>query len=281
MLESLSQTNIGNLNLTEPLKEIEPPFDPSTEITNSDWDWIENDLKKIAPKPDLTEFLWIGSVMRVLNPERASKFKEFDEVWPRVRDYMVYGNPGYMNKDSYQFTIGHIKMLYPDEFAQSTWCNEVMTQPAISYIRNHGGANRLLTVGQGGGLRDRKVVGLLKVAFPDSIYLNPRGVLELLEGFQDFDTGGRVLLAEAGYVRLLGPKEYKMSFKNDVWKTVRNYLNQYLDVDTTMFSEVALAASILAATEVDISNGLKLTIPKGKDPDLHVNIPALPEVRKF
>lgn len=279
MLESLQQTNIGRLNLEEPRKDI-VSFDPSVEITDTDWNWIESDLRRIAPKPDLTEFLWIGSAMRVLNPERASKFKEFDEVWHRVMDYELFADRGYIKKDSYQFTTGHIKMLYPDEFAAASWTNSLAI-PARIYIRNNGGQTNLLMPGLGGGLRDRKVAGLLKIAFPDEIDIRERQVLEILERFKEFNTGSRLILAEAGYVRLLGPKDYKMNLKNNVWQDMRNILDQVRGVDAASFLEDALTMSILAATEVDISNGLKLTIPKQKDPSFSEPVPALPEVRKF
>ncbi|MDO8618686.1 MAG: hypothetical protein Q7R49_01935 [Candidatus Daviesbacteria bacterium] len=278
MLETLGQINIGNLNIEEPKREI-IPFDPRIEITDTDWDWIEGDLRRFVSIRDFTKFLSVGSVMRVLNPERAKRLDVIDKLWPVVQDN--FGLPQQqilnMQTEAYISYAGRLKMLYPEKFEESSKYKDYLD--ATSYrIRAYLGANRLLSF----DYKNRTLAAFIKIAFPEEVNFTAEPILTQLKKFEDYPHGEDLLYAFAGYLRILAPEDYKMNFKHDIWKGLKPFLIGFRErQDSDVFLDVAFQMALLAATKVKVSeNGLELIFPEFKKP-FSEEIPALPEMRKF
>ncbi|MDO8618661.1 MAG: hypothetical protein Q7R49_01810 [Candidatus Daviesbacteria bacterium] len=302
MLETLGQTNIGNLSLFEPrIVENNPLFDSEKDLTDQDWDLM---LKKFEENSNLIsrsennfqQHLFTGVALKLLSPERfkqihlpvdllemsdkklAEKRSWAENIFVRLtRRLMATEMLGSVEM------LANLAILFPKERAAIRHSCRSFVEPCLND----------LAVGE---TYMYPYVFNLSVLFPTEILpeVRAQGAKPYREHFVDLAEAGHNFFSwsRSGLFSMTWPKAtYKMLFPDEPSLVSKD---EWLDMKKALarsrgnvnlwdpMADQALCMKILAADRASITEDgeieIVMTSPKQ---DLALVTPPIPEMRKF
>ncbi|MDO8618653.1 MAG: hypothetical protein Q7R49_01770 [Candidatus Daviesbacteria bacterium] len=308
MLETLGQTNIGNLSLVEPgAVETNPFFDSEKDLTEQDWDLM---LKKFeengnlisdlqmnrVPENRLGQHLFTGVALKLLSPERFKQIHLPDDLLKTSTnmlakkrswaDNLLNGLTGKLQaseiRDSVEI-LANLSILFPEERAGIRRSCRNFVEPCLND----------LMVGQPDIYEH---VFNLSVLFPTEILpeVRAQGAEPYREHFVDFASVGKNFFgwSKSGLFSMTWPKAtYKILFPDeptlvskDEWVDMKKGIARIRGNNNLLapMADLALCMKILTAEKASITKDgdidIVMSSPKQ---DLALVTPPIPEVRKF
>ncbi|MDO8618681.1 MAG: hypothetical protein Q7R49_01910 [Candidatus Daviesbacteria bacterium] len=270
MLETLDQTNIGNLNLTEP-KTLDYFFDTEKEITEKDWDLMQ---EYISSETHLTEsWLAVTFIARLLATDQRIIKGINGKRWEEVERHLVLSTPRLVADRNFLFSLAQAKVVF----------SQLDLQDHISNIYNNNPESLMdlsdMTSDITGYLTYSSAMAILS---GQPVKLNDEIREKAERDCKEYD-----IYSQAYYLSLarLSDPSFKPNLDQEDWLRMKGAFRTGMQTAENRLASLAgtLAASmkILAAEEVKLTpRGIELIMPDPK-PDFRNFIPSLPEMRKF
>ncbi|MDO8618675.1 MAG: hypothetical protein Q7R49_01880 [Candidatus Daviesbacteria bacterium] len=305
MLESLSQTNIGSLNLTEaPNPDL--PFDPKRDLTERDWaeikkyseieslDHIIMSLNLNLIPPEIKErriYFFCGAALNVhkISPDRMTWFRENEEMWDLLKAKLEASTL------NINYLTGIAKIVWPEKYPDLNIDSSRWTQSENQLkmdLERYGPAisDYWLAISDAAEMKIHHPEVVAKQNFTGNF------LAEAIEGLEGIKADG--MQKEFGgfwgdqppifdyfqYLqdfRVLFSERFKqIPITQSTWQEGKRQL-QKEKRKNVWFEFLSLAGSMMIceAEEVQITEqGFKITMPYH---DNAIPTPALPEIRKF
>ncbi|MDO8618658.1 MAG: hypothetical protein Q7R49_01795 [Candidatus Daviesbacteria bacterium] len=285
MLETLTQTNIGALNLPELIHEDRSglPFDPYKDLTLEDWGKIKQGIHSAET---LSDYITYRGQARILFPERENELGLSDDIWSKIHVFL-----GIQTAESIYSSARGVEMLanallaFPKRAAEIKVFSELIRSSKNHHIMNSSRAGRFDVP---------TWVSDLALISPEDLPSYPgleaykQSQLEVFEDTFDgrFSEAAYRSILPAARFRLVFP-DHQLNISPEAWRVIREYFTYAKSrEDTPEFNwrqktNLFFSLKILAAEEVRITDqGLELVMPQAQA-KLTEEVPALPEMRKF
>ncbi|MDO8618645.1 MAG: hypothetical protein Q7R49_01730 [Candidatus Daviesbacteria bacterium] len=290
MLESLRQTNIGSLNLEEP-RMLDIPFIFERDITNRDKESLIKSYnarhKKIDGEnyDDMSRSI-LAKHIKILFPESMNRLKYLDEDWRAVTYYLQDPEVRYMHENpnrniddmnwidvvdaamNMQEQLPTVGILFPERISEidpkALAFYKENTNRQVSSFPDDYLTSKLLSLDLG---LNFDAVAMKKMTWRQEKYRKSN-----IEYWAYVYSSLKIIYPEF---------ESYWNVNMSEWRKLKRSLNFLRGNDWFKFASLASSMKILAAEEVNITDqGLELTMPQVHEP-FNLNMPALPEVRKF
>ncbi|MDO8618636.1 MAG: hypothetical protein Q7R49_01685 [Candidatus Daviesbacteria bacterium] len=291
MLETLGQTNIGHLNLEEPLPKPTGLFDIQRDIHSNFRDLLANNIKGIT-NTDVWSWEHLAAIFftqRILFPEdmninliTAEKIREIQNVLSQrknaggVPDTLGYLARAYRFKIAFPFlTAKNLGLGAKRKSLKKTIDSQKQTGPAQELADLFAPIQIIAPE-----LIDQTKIEGLKESM----------AVRIKSSFQEGGWSFSYFLNRLFYFRILFPNEDISQFQTPIaFSRLKYFLNGTVGIDTNLtplyesIRQYGLTASymrILSAKKVNLTDqGLELTFPEVQ-PNFETT-PPLPEMRKF
>ncbi|MDO8618743.1 MAG: hypothetical protein Q7R49_02230 [Candidatus Daviesbacteria bacterium] len=283
MLESLGNTNIGNLNLEEPKPKAGFPFG----ITEQDWDnMVECCKDSNRPNILIPDFqIRLATSMRLLFPDRRqSNLDKSSRIWEflekQVKDIrsslrqVENYNPNSTKLDDFCTYVLAAKVLFPDKLKSLRMeANWLALQPFFEKYGYYFGE-------EGGSLEP---AFKLKMVYPEK-KLPTISEEDLKLVIDKVNHSSNLSSAvEASFIKVLFPG--RLEANEAFIPLLRSNLDRFLRTANSVityadFMNKIMAMKILVAESVRVTEkGLEFIMP-GEE-SFNLKVPVLPETRKF
>ncbi|MDO8618680.1 MAG: hypothetical protein Q7R49_01905 [Candidatus Daviesbacteria bacterium] len=303
MLESLGITNIGSLNLDEPRKRLDLPFDAHRDFDPIRFEEIMNSLKVPKNKSDnYTLFLALGKEFLTLFPEKRADFNWNFKGTPLAKEEQVMQ----FETNLLDFSTGgksHINGEFWIERVCSFRAIEPETANALLYAMDSTPVGQMYTFGDAVAslhtyLAEKEDPIMLYNAMGIGVdlllcgkdFYERYGAREFNSELWEFISGTLETARKTNQTeifpelradtRILYPEHFaSVKLRDNEWPNIiRGFKST---PDTFDYTGYAGYLQILAAESVEVTDkGFLITMPKVEQPLLK-EIPALPETRKF